>query len=50
MATVLDAIILILQMQKKAFSKLRFNFKHFDKKDEPHSWSIFELRDSERRG
>ena len=33
-----------------AFSKLRFNFEYFVKKDEPHSSCIFELTDSEIRG
>ena len=33
-----------------AFSKFRFNFEHFQKKDYPHSWCIFELKDSEKRG
>ena len=32
-----------------AFSKLRFNFEHFQKKDDPHSWCICELTDSEKR-
>ena len=26
-----------------AFYKFKFNFEHFQKKDEPHSWCIFEL-------
>ena len=33
-----------------AFSKSRLNFKHFQKKDDPHSWCIFELTDCEKRG
>ena len=33
-----------------AYSKLRFNFVHFQKKDAPDSWCIFELTHSERRG
>ena len=33
-----------------AFSKFRFNFKHFQKKDGPHTWYFFQLRDSEKRG
>ena len=33
-----------------AFSKFRFNFEHSQKKDDPHSWCIFELADSEIRG
>ena len=33
-----------------AFFKFRFNFEHFEKKDDPHSSCIFELKDSERRG
>ena len=32
------------------FPKFRFNFKHFRKKYDPQSLSIFELTDSERRG
>ena len=31
------------------FSKFRFNFEHFQKKDDPHSWYIFKLTDLERR-
>ena len=31
------------------FSKFRVNFKHLKKKDEPHSWCIFEFTDSEIR-
>ena len=30
--------------------KSRVNFEHFQKKDDPHSWCIFELTDSEKRG
>ena len=33
-----------------AFSKFRFNFEHFEKKDDAHSRCIFELTDSEKRG
>ena len=33
-----------------AFSKFRFNFERFRKKDEPQSWRILELTDSEKRG
>ena len=33
-----------------AFLKSRFNFEHFEKKDEPHRVSIFELTDSQRGG
>ena len=29
------------------FLKSRLNFKHFEKKDDPHSFCIFEIRDSE---
>ena len=32
------------------FSKLRFNFAHFQKKDGPHSWCIFEFTESKKRG
>ena len=32
------------------FSKFRVNFEHFQKKDDPHSWCIFEHTDSEKRG
>ena len=32
-----------------AFSKFRFNFEHFQKKDDPPSSCIFELSDSEKR-
>ena len=31
------------------FSKFRVNFEHFQKKDDPHSGSIFDLTDSEKR-
>ena len=31
------------------FSKFRWNFEHFQKKG-PHSWCIFELTDSAKRG
>ena len=30
--------------------KSRVNFEHFQKKDDSHSWCIFELTDSEKRG
>ena len=33
-----------------AFLKSRFNFEHFEKKDEPHRVCIFELTDSQRGG
>ena len=33
-----------------AFSKFRFNFEHFQRKDDPHSWCIFELTYSEKLG
>ena len=32
------------------FSKLRFNFQRFQNEDDPHSWCIFELTDSQKRG
>ena len=32
-----------------AFPKLRFNFEHFPKKDDLHSWRISELTDSKKR-
>ena len=32
------------------FSKFRFNFENFQKKDDPHSWCIFELMESEKLG
>ena len=32
-----------------AFSKFRFNFEHFQKKDDAHRSCIFELTDSETR-
>ena len=32
-----------------ALSKLKFNFEHFPKKDDPPSLSIFEITDSEKR-
>ena len=31
------------------FPKFRFNFEHFQKKDDLHSWCIFELTYSEKR-
>ena len=33
-----------------SFSKFRFNFEHFQKKDEPHSLCILQLRGSKKRG
>ena len=30
-----------------AFSKSKLNFKHFQKKDDPHRFCIFEVTDSE---
>ena len=33
-----------------SFSKFRFIFKHFQKKDEPHSWCIFESTNSQKCG
>ena len=33
-----------------AFSESTLNLEHFGKKDEPHSSSIYEGTDSERRG
>ena len=33
-----------------AFLKLSFNFEHFPKKDDPHSWCIFEVTDSQKHG
>ena len=30
-----------------AFLKSRFNFEYFEKKDDPHSFCIFEITDSE---
>ena len=33
-----------------AFSKFRLYFEHFEEKDDPDSWCIFELRDSEKLG
>ena len=33
-----------------AFSKFRLKFEYFQKKDERHRWSVFELMDSEKRG
>ena len=33
-----------------ALSKFIFNFEHFQKNDYPHSWYIFELTESEKRG
>ena len=31
-------------------SNFRFNFGHFQKNDDPHSWCVFKLTDSETRG
>ena len=31
-------------------SNFRLNFEHLQEKDDPHSWYILELMDSERRG
>ena len=31
------------------FSKFRFNFEHFQKRDDPHTWCSFELMDLEKR-
>ena len=43
-----------LSQKKKTFSQLfaaflksRFNFEYFEKKDDPHSFCIFEITDSE---
>ena len=33
-----------------AFWKRGLNFEHFEKEDDPHSWCICELADSQRRG
>ena len=33
-----------------AFYKFRLNFEHFQKKDDPHSGCIFELKNSKKRG
>ena len=33
-----------------AFWKFSFNFQHFQKEDDPHSWYIFKIMDSEKRG
>ena len=45
-----------LSKQLKSFSqfssgfiKFKFNFEHFEKKDEPHSLCISEIIDGERR-
>ena len=53
-----DNLMILFQMQlpqkKKTFSqffaaflKSRFNFEYFEKKDDPHSFCIFEITDSE---
>ena len=46
----LEQIQMQLYQKQKTFSeffllfpKLTFNFEHFPKKDEPHSWCIFNL-------
>ena len=33
-----------------AFLQSKLNFEHFLKKDDPHSWWISEIKDSEKRG
>ena len=33
-----------------AFLKCSLNFEHFHKKDDPHSWCISEITDSEKHG
>ena len=33
-----------------SFCKFKFNFEHFQTKDDPPSWCFFELADSEIRG
>ena len=56
-----DNLLTHAQMQisqkQKTFSqffltslKLRFNFEHLKKKDDLHSWCVFELTDSEKPG
>ena len=53
-----DNLMILFQMQlsqkEKTFSqffvvflKSRFNFEYFEKKDDPHSFCIFEITDSE---
>ena len=53
-----DNLMILFQMQlsqkKKTFSqffaaflKSRFNFEYFEKKDDPHTFCIFEITDSE---
>ena len=32
------------------FSEFKLNLEHNQKKEDPHSWCIFELRDPEKRG
>ena len=46
-----------LSQKQKKFSEFfvaiwgsRFDFEHFPKKDDPHSYCIFELTDSEKIG
>ena len=46
-----------LSQKQKAFfaflfkiSKSALNFEHFRKKDDPRSWSISDMTDSEKRG
>ena len=53
----LQHLQMILSQKKKtfseffyAFSKSRFNFEHFQKKDDSASSCIFELTNSEKRG
>ena len=43
--------------KQKLFSQLfpvilksRLNFQYFQKKDDPHSWYILQITDSEKRG
>ena len=31
-------------------SKFRFNFEKFQENDDPHSWCIFDIMDSKKRG
>ena len=40
-----------LSRKQKTFSGVFFfNFETFSKKDDPHSWCISEITDSEKRG
>ena len=32
------------------YRKFKFNFEHFQKKDDPHSWCIFDFTDSKKCG